>query len=133
MQPTFLFAGFVLWVLTNLFAGALSPPALFLLSYNALLRNWFIYEQPPAMSRSPKSECHDSQRRINEAGKFSLMNEITKWRPCSGVSRGYVNRIHLWPLRRDDHSGVLIGTGGTGRSNWPARVLANDVSVKIDR
>ncbi len=33
-----------------------------------------------------------------------------------------VNRIRLWPLRRDDHSGVLIGAGGPRRSDWPARV-----------
>ncbi len=43
-----------------------------------------------------------------------------------------MNRIRLWPLRRDDYSGVLIGAGGTRRSDWPARVLANDVSKKID-
>ncbi len=40
-----------------------------------------------------------------------------------------VNRIHLWPLRRDDHSGVLIGAGGTRRPDWPARVLANYESI----
>ncbi len=39
----------------------------------------------------------------------------------------------LVPLRRDDHSGVLIGAGGTRRSDWPARVLATDVSTRIDR
>ncbi len=27
------------------------------------------YEQPPAISRSPKSKWHDGQRQINEAGK----------------------------------------------------------------
>ncbi len=46
---------------------------------------------------------------MNEAGKYSLMNDITRWRSFSGVPRGCVNRIDLWPLRRDDHSGVLIG------------------------
>ncbi len=46
---------------------------------------------------------------------------------------GGVNRIRLRPLRRDDHSGVVIGAGGTRRSDWPARVLANDVSARIDR
>ncbi len=44
----------------------------------------------------------------------------------SGVQRSCVYRIRLSPLRRDDHSGVLIGAGGTQRSDWPARVLAND-------
>ncbi len=44
-----------------------------------------------------------------------------------------MNRIRLWPLRRDDHSGVLTDAGGTRRSDWPAQVLANDVSTRIDR
>ncbi len=42
-------------------------------------------------------------------------------------------RIRLWPLRRDYHSGILIGAGGRWLSDWPAHVLANDVSRKIDR
>ncbi len=44
-----------------------------------------------------------------------------------------MNKIRLWPLRRDYHSGVLIGAGGGRRSDWSARVLANDVSTRIDR
>ncbi len=64
--------------------------------------------------------------------KYSLLNDIT-WRSCSGVPRGCVNRICLWPLKRGDHSGVLIGAGGARRSDWPVRVLANDVSTTIDR
>ncbi len=44
-----------------------------------------------------------------------------------------VNKIHLWSLRRDDHLGVLIGAGGTRRSDWPARAKANDASSGIDR
>ncbi len=24
----------------------------------------------------------------------------------------------FWPLKRDDHSGILIGAGGTRRSDW---------------
>ncbi len=36
-------------------------------------------------------------------------------------------------LRHDDHSGVLIGAVGERRPDWPARVLANDVSTRIDR
>ncbi len=66
-------------------------------------------------------------------GKYSLLNDIKRWRSCSGVPRGCLNRIRLWPLRRDYHSGVLIGAGGERRSDWPARVLANDVSTRIDR
>ncbi len=102
------------------------------------LRNWndkeedfvgsgLFYEQPPS-----------NQRRINEAGKcimekYSLLNDIKRWRSCSDVPRGCVNRIRLLPLRRVDHSGVLIGAGETWRSGWPSRVLANDVSTRIDR
>ncbi len=55
------------------------------------------------------------------------------WRSCSVVPRGCVNRIRIWPFRRDDHSGVLIGAGGRQCSDWPARMLANDVSTGIDR
>ncbi len=39
----------------------------------------------------------------------------------------------IWPLRCDDHAGNLIGAGGMWSSDWPVRVLANDVSAKIDR
>ncbi len=49
------------------------------------------------------------------------------------MPRGCVNRIRLWQLRRDDHSGILIGAGGERRSDWAAHVLANDVSTRIDR
>ncbi len=59
--------------------------------------------------------------------------EIQRWRPCSGVPRGCVHRICLWPLMRDYHSGILNGAGGRRRPDWPARVVANDVSRKIDR
>ncbi len=48
-------------------------------------------------------------------------------------SKRCVTRIRLWPLRRDDHSGVLIGAGGTRRSDWPVRALANDENARIDR
>ncbi len=44
-----------------------------------------------------------------------------------------MNIIRLWPLRRDDHSGVLMGAGGMRRSDWPVRVLVNDASTGIDR
>ncbi len=65
--------------------------------------------------------------------KDNLLNDITSWRSCSVVPRGCVIRIRLWPLRRNDHLGALIGAGGTRRSDWPARVLANGVSTIIDR
>ncbi len=44
-----------------------------------------------------------------------------------------MNRIRLWQLMRDDHSGVLVGAGGTRRSDWPARALAKDLSTIIVR
>ncbi len=52
---------------------------------------------------------------------------------CLVVPRDSVNKIRIWPLKRDDHSGILIGVGGTWRSDWPACVFANDVSTRIDR
>ncbi len=66
-------------------------------------------------------------------GQYSLRNEIKRRRSCSCVSRGCVNRICLWPLRRDDHSGILIGAGCDRCSDRPAHVLANDVSTIIDQ
>ncbi len=72
-------------------------------------------------------------RRENIFGKYSLQSDISRWRSCSVVPSDCVNRIRLWPLRRDGHSGVLIGAGETQRSDWPARVLAKDVSTRIDR
>ncbi len=61
-------------------------------------------------------------------GKYSLLSNMKRWRSCSGVPLGRVNRI-----RRDDHSGVLVGAGGEQRSYRPAQVLPNDVSTRIDR
>ncbi len=66
-------------------------------------------------------------------GNYSLLNDIRRWLSRPGVSRGCVNRIRLWPLMRDDHSGVLIGAGVAWRSDWPARASANEVSTKGDR
>ncbi len=47
-------------------------------------------------------------------GNYSLLNDIKNWCSCSDVPRGCVNRILLWPLRRDAHSDVLISAGGSG-------------------
>ncbi len=49
------------------------------------------------------------------------------------VPRDCVNRIRLRPPRRDEHSDVRIGAGGTRHSDWPARMLANNVSTRIGR
>ncbi len=50
------------------------------------------------------------------------MNDAVRWRSRSGVMRGCVIRIRLWPPRRDERSGVLIGAGGMWSSDWPERV-----------
>ncbi len=65
--------------------------------------------------------------------KYSVLNDVTRWRSCSVVTRGCVNRIRLWPLRRDNQSGVLIGAGGTQRSDWPERVRAVGVRTRSNR
>ncbi len=65
--------------------------------------------------------------------KYSLLSVVTSLCSCSIVPRGCVNRIRLWPLIRDDYSGVLISAGEARHSDWPARVLTNDLSTGIDR
>ncbi len=62
---------------------------------------------------SPKQNCRMAKDRKMwgggmDYGKYSLLNDIKTWLSCSVVPRGCVNRLRLWPLRRDDHSGVLI-------------------------
>ncbi len=49
------------------------------------------------------------------------------------ITRRFVSRIRLWPLRLDDSRRVLIGGGGTRHSDWPERVQAFDVSARSDR
>ncbi len=63
---------------------------------------------------------------------YLVKYNLLRWHSWSIVPGDCVNRIHLWPLRRDDHSGVLIGAGGRRRSGWPARVYSDDVSMSID-
>ncbi len=53
---------------------------------------------------------------------YSLLNDVTRWRSCSGVIRGCAPRIRIWPPSCDERSGALIGAGGTRRSDWPKRV-----------
>ncbi len=57
-----------------------------------------------------------------------LGKNVTRWHPCSVVMRGCVLSIRIWPLRRDEPSGVLIGAGGACHSN---RLLAF-ARVEID-
>ncbi len=58
----------------------------------------------------------------------NVVGQIQPFEPCYELAFvfGCVNRIRFWPPMRDDHSGVLIGAGGTRRSDWPARMSAND-------
>ncbi len=72
----------------------------------------------------PKSKVPDEQRQINEAGKKLLGNDI--------YSERYFEVAFKF-RRVTCHSGVLIGAGGTRCSDWPARVLAYDVSTRINR
>ncbi len=81
---------------------------------------WFVLGTAPSHVSIPPNQ---NGTMINEAGKYSLKKEIQRWRPSSGVPRGCVIRIRLWPLRRNEGR----------RSDWPAVVVANDVSRKIDR
>ncbi len=37
--------------------------------------------------------------------------------------------MRLWPLRRDERSGVLIGAGGMRRSDWP-ELMSENRSIK---
>ncbi len=50
-------------------------------------------------------------------------------RACLSVARRCESCIRLWPLRLDNSSRALIDAGGTRRPDWPAHVLANDVSI----
>ncbi len=51
-----------------------------------------------------------------------LFNGVTSWRLCSGVPHGCVNRICIWPPKREERSSVVTGAGGMQRSDWPERV-----------
>ncbi len=52
--------------------------------------------------------------------KGAVKYRFDKVQPCAcfSVARGCVNSIRIWPPRRDERSGVLIGVGGTRRSDW---------------
>ncbi len=72
----------------------------------------------------PKRECHDGQRHNNgdeilywKNAAFDMM--LREACVCKRDMPKCV-RIRLWPVRRDDSSRVLIGTGGTW-ALWLAR------------
>ncbi len=85
------------------------------------------------MSRSPKSEWHDCQRQINEVEKCFRENTALRTKFGGGVRVQACHAAVCIELRRDYHSGILIGAGGERCSDWPTHVLANDVSTRIDR
>ncbi len=108
-------------------------------NYSFYCRNSVCSRNSPQPCLDPsKSEWHDGQRQINEAGKCIRENTALRTKFKGGVR---VQACHaavwiefaFWPLRRDYHSGVQTSAGGGRRSDWPARVLANDVSTRIDR
>ncbi len=98
----------------------------------------FVLGTAPAISWSPKSKWHDDEGQINEAGKC-IRENTTFWTILGDGVRVQACHAAVWirfrlrPLGRDDHSGVLIGAGGTWPSDWPVRVMANDVSTRVDR
>ncbi len=49
------------------------------------------------------------------------------------MTRAGVFRIRIWKPKYDERSGVLIGTGGIRRSDWPDRASAVDVNASSDR
>ncbi len=53
--------------------------------------------------------------------KYSLLNDITRWRSCVGVPLGCVPRIRFGPNNRKERSCILIGTDGMWHSDWLAR------------
>ncbi len=55
-------------------------------------------------------------------------NYVTRWHLCSVVMCDCVLRIRIWPRRRDERSGIMIGAGGAWRSD---RLLAF-ARVEID-
>ncbi len=65
-------------------------------------------------------------RQENVLGKHNLVSGVGRRRSCSGVTHGCANRSRLWPPRRDDSSGTLIGAGGTRRCDWPESALADN-------
>ncbi len=56
----------------------------------------------------------------------NVLEECSLVSCVSSVFSG-MSRIRLWPPRYDDRSGILIGAGGTRRSDWPVSVYAISV------
>ncbi len=57
--------------------------------------------------------------------KRHLLNDVTALRSCSSVARGCVPRIHIWPPRRDERSGVPDWRRW-GAATWLANITCAD-------
>ncbi len=76
-------------------------------------------------SLSPDESCYSTASvscHYRIAYLNSLLNNVTRLRSCSDVTRGFVSRICICPPGHEERLGVLIGAGGTRRSDWPERV-----------
>ncbi len=65
--------------------------------------------------------------------KYRLLNDITRWPTILVSPRCCVKRIRLWTPKLEESSSVLIGAGGTWRSDWPDRAWAVGVCARGDR
>ncbi len=75
---------------------------------DARQRGWNLHKVTQLISSN-----HAGRRRMNETKAC-----IRKVSHCKRDTRlCYINRI--WPPRRDNRWGVLIGAGGTQQSDWP--------------
>ncbi len=54
--------------------------------------------------------------------KYSLLNDVTRWRSCPEVMRGFVPSIRIWSPRRHERSVVLSGACGWRSFDWPERL-----------
>ncbi len=84
------------------------------------------------VSIPPKSKGHDDQRQINETGKFTRENKAF-WTILGGGVRAQACHAAVYKDFAFGRLGALIGAGETWRFDWPAHMLAYDVSTRIDR
>ncbi len=83
-----------------------------------IVKSGLVYEQPPAMPRSPQikmarwPKADEWDGKVYK-GKYSLVNDIKRCRTCSGVPRGCASRIRLMTTQASwlaqVGGGVLIG------------------------
>ncbi len=75
----------------------------------------------PRKARWPKTDKGDGRVYVRKAQSCVL---CCVRRARLSVTCRRVIRIRIWPSKRDQRSGALIGAGGTWRSDWSERVLA---------